>query len=102
MGTGSLPVLEPFEAGGRERINAGSCQGVCVGTWGRKAVEHSRLRMPWRTSRLRATNCSEMNVAAPSRRDDERIGLTSAPFFLVHAAALGVFFVPFSWDCVAI
>jgi stearoyl-CoA desaturase (Delta-9 desaturase) len=44
----------------------------------------------------------EMKQVVASVRTDERIPWTSAPFFLMHAAALGVFFVPFSWDCVAI
>lgn len=43
-----------------------------------------------------------MSASAFARRDDERVGLGSLPFWLMHVAALGVFFVPFSWDAVAI
>ncbi|MCK6682644.1 MAG: acyl-CoA desaturase, partial [Thermoanaerobaculia bacterium] len=43
-----------------------------------------------------------MSNISEARRDDERMTLSSIPFFLLHVLALGVFFVPFSWDAVVI
>jgi stearoyl-CoA desaturase (Delta-9 desaturase) len=46
-----------------------------------------------------------MTDASPTpnaRAADERIRLSSAPFFVLHLFALGIFLVPFSWDCVVI
>lgn len=37
-----------------------------------------------------------------AKPSDEYIRWSSAPFFILHVLALGVFFLPFSWDCVAI
>lgn len=43
-----------------------------------------------------------MIEASATGSPNERLRLTSAPFFVMHLLALGVFFVPFSWDCVAL
>lgn len=38
-----------------------------------------------------------MELFSEPRRADERLRWTSAPYFIMHIAALGVFFVEFSW-----
>ncbi len=37
-----------------------------------------------------------------TRSADERVPWTALPYYMMHVAALGVFFVPFSWSCVAL